>query len=120
MEVGILEYRRNRPRHDKLPPGHTSPVEIRCPRCSEPMAPKVMRTAIWQGARVAIVEDIPAHVCETCSEQWYDGPVSEALRRLAEDGFPPHAAKTRISVPVFSLSGRVKRPAALPEDVHVD
>ena len=84
------------------------------------MVPMTMRTAIWQGERVAIVEDIPAHVCEACSEQCYDGPVSDALRRLAEDGFPPRAAKAQITVPVFSLQGRVRRPGDLPEDVYVD
>ncbi len=84
------------------------------------MVPMKMRTAIWQGERVAIVEDIPAHVCQTCSEQCYDGPVSDALRRLAEAGFPHGEAKTQITVPVFSLDGRVKRPRALPEDVYVD
>ncbi len=84
------------------------------------MVPMNMRTAIWQGERVAIVEEIPAHVCEACSEQCYDGPVSDALRRLAEDGFPTEAAKAHITVPVFSLDGRVKRPRAIPEDVYVD
>ena len=79
-----------------------------------------MRTAIWQGERVAIVEDIPAHVCQACSEQCYDGPVSDALRRLAEEGFPPEAATTQITVPVFSLDGRVRRPTGLPEDSYVD
>lgn len=79
-----------------------------------------MQTAIWQGDRVAIVEDIPAHVCPGCSEQCYDGPVSDALRRLAEEGFPPDAAKRQMSVPVFSLDGRIKGQKVLPEDVYVD
>ena len=69
---------------------------------------------------MAIVEDIPAHVCEACSEQCYDGPVSDALRRLAEEGFPRQAAKEQITVPVFSLDGRIKQARALPEDVYVD
>lgn len=79
-----------------------------------------MRTAIWQGERVAIVEDIPAHVCQACSEQCYDGPVSDALRRLAEAGFPPDEAQAKITVPVFSLDGRIRRPAVISEDVYVD
>ena len=84
------------------------------------MVPMKMRTAIWQGEQVAIVEDIPAHVCQACSEQCYDGPVSDALRRLAEQGFPTDEAKRQITVPVFSLDGRIRRPKALPEDVYVD
>lgn len=79
-----------------------------------------MRTAIWHGDRVAIVEDIPALVCGKCSEQFYDEPVSDALRRLAEDGFPAHAATSEIVVPVFSLRERIQKPKQTPEDVYVD
>ena len=84
------------------------------------MVAKTMRTAIWQGDRVAIVEDIPALVCGTCSEQFYDEPVSDALRRLAEDGFPADAATSEIVVPVFSLKDRIQKPKQTPEDVYVD
>ena len=84
------------------------------------MVAKTMRTAIWQGDRVAIVEDIPALVCGQCSEQFYDDPVSDALRRLAEDGFPAHAATSEILVPVFSLKDRIQKPKQMPEDVYVD
>ena len=84
------------------------------------MVAKTMRTAIWQGDRVAIVEDIPALVCGQCSEQFYDEPVSDALRRLSEDGFPAHAATSEIVVPVFSLKDRIQKPKQTPEDVYVD
>ncbi len=84
------------------------------------MLPKTVRTAIWQGDRVAIVEEIPAHLCEACGEQCYDGAVSDALRRLAEDGFPASAAQTEIRVPVFSLAGRIKTARQIPEDAYVD
>ena len=38
-------------------------------------------------------------------EQFYDDNVSEALRRLAEEGFPAAKAEREIRVPVFSLGG---------------
>ncbi len=84
------------------------------------MVARTMRTALWQGDRVAIVEDIPAHVCKACGEQCYDQPVSDALRRLAEDGFPKSAAREEVTVPVFSLRGRVLETMSAPEDVYVD
>ena len=84
------------------------------------MVAKTMRTAIWQGDRVAIVEDIPALVCGKCGEQFYNEPVSDALRRLAEDGFPAHAATSELVVPVFSLKERIQKPKQTPEDVYVD
>ena len=84
------------------------------------MVAKTMRTAIWQGDRVAIVEDVPALVCGSCNEQFYDEPVSDALRRLAEDGFPVHAATSEMVVPVFSLKERIREPKQIPEDVYLD
>ena len=91
-----------------------------CPRCRETMLAKTMRTAIWQGDRVAIVEDIPSHFCGACSEQYYDGQVSDALRRLSEEGFPAEQAQSEILVQVFSLKGRIREPAETPEDMYVD
>ena len=79
-----------------------------------------MRTAIWQGDKVAIVEDIPAHVCARCNEQYYDDPVSDALRQLAESGFPRDSAKGEVLVPVFSVKGRIRKARQLPEDAYVD
>lgn len=81
-----------------------------------------MRTAIWQGDRLAVVEDIPAYVCSGCLEQFYDDDVSDALRRLTENGFPADAAQRQISVPVFTLEGRVRRRVArgTDTDTYVD
>jgi YgiT-type zinc finger domain-containing protein len=80
----------------------------------------VVRTAFWREDQPAIVEDIPAFVCSNCLEQYYDDDVSEALRRLAEEGFPVEAARTQILVPVFSLESRVRLRAPLPDDTFVD
>ena len=91
-----------------------------CPRCGGALAATTVRTTIWQGERVAIVEDIPAHVCEACLEQFYDDAVSEALRRLSEEGFPAGQADREITVPVFSLAGRVQSRPVLPDDTYVD
>jgi YgiT-type zinc finger domain-containing protein len=91
-----------------------------CPRCGGALSATTARTTVWQGDRVAIVEDIPAHVCQACLEQFYDDSVSEALRRLAEEGFPAAKANREIQVPVFSLSGLIVSRPALPEDTYVD
>ena len=91
-----------------------------CPRCGGALAATTVRTTVWQGDRVAIVEDIPALVCEGCLEQFYDDAVSDALRRLAEEGFPPAKADRELTVPVFSLTGRIQPRAVLPDDTYVD
>jgi YgiT-type zinc finger domain-containing protein len=91
-----------------------------CPRCGGTLSSSTVRTTIWQGERVAIVEDIPAHICGTCLEQFYDDDVSEALRRLAEEGFPDAKAQREIRVPVFSLAGRIISRPVLPDDTFID
>lgn len=97
-----------------------SDAAAQCPRCGGSLSATTVRTTIWQGERVAIVEDIPAHVCGSCLEQFYDDDVSDALRRLAEAGFPKAQATREIQVPVFSLTGRIGSRSALPDDTFID
>lgn len=100
----------------------TTPPPAICPRCREAMASSRVRTAIWIGDRLAIVEDIPAYVCGGCIEQFYDDEVSEALRRLTESGFPVAEATREMVVPVFSLDGRIVRRQPPPDgaDFYID
>ena len=91
-----------------------------CPRCGGAVERAKVRSAFWRGDQPAIVEDIPALVCRSCLEQYYDDDVSEALRRLAEEGFPSEAARTQVLVPVFSLESRLRRRAPLADDTFVD
>ncbi len=96
------------------------PPAAPCPRCGEPLVPSTVKTAIWQGERLSVVEDVPALVCASCSEQYYDDDVTDALRKLNEEGFPESSADKTIRVSVFSLEGRIRQRRALPEDTYVD
>jgi YgiT-type zinc finger domain-containing protein len=92
-----------------------------CPRCEGTAVATTVRTAIWRNDdSLAIVEDIPARVCNLCMEQYYDEDVSDALRLLMERGFPASEAKKVITVPVFSLEGRLRVRTELPEDTYLD
>ncbi|MGE3507649.1 MAG: YgiT-type zinc finger protein [Vicinamibacterales bacterium] len=94
---------------------------IPCPRCDGTAVATTVRTAIWRSDdSLAVVEDIPARVCDRCLEQWYDEDVSDALRVLMERGFPVGDAKKVISVPVFSLEGRLRQRTELPDDTYLD
>ncbi len=79
--------------------------QVDCPRCGQAMRADTVKTAIWKGDRLFVVEDIPAQVCDACVEQFYDEETTDILRRLAEDGFPSVEAKGEILVPVFTLKG---------------
>ena len=92
-----------------------------CTRCGETMHPATVKTAIWRGDRLFLVEDIPAQVCDSCREQFYDEETAETLRRLTEEGFSSVEPKKEIVVPVFSLEGRIIRGRECSEDdVFVD
>lgn len=95
--------------------------QMPCPRCEGMAVATTVRTAIWQNDdSLVVVEDIPARVCNQCMEQFYDEDVSDALRVLMERAFPVAEAKKVISVPVFSLEGRVRKRAAISEDTYLD
>jgi YgiT-type zinc finger domain-containing protein len=95
--------------------GETAAEPVTCPKCDRPMRSGVVKTAVWALDRVFIVEDIPAQVCDSCVEQFYDEETTGALRRLTEQGFPLAEARREITVPVFSLSGLLSKKATSPE-----
>lgn len=80
-------------------------IPASCPKCGQRMRAGNIKTAIWQGERVFLIEDIPAMTCDSCLDQFYDDEVTEALRRLTEDGFPSLNSVREVLVPVFSLAG---------------
>lgn len=90
------------------------PTDVLCPRCGGPTRVDMVRSDIWDGDRLTIVEDIPAHVCDSCLEQFYSEPVTDALRRLVQEGLDSTGPKREMVVPVYSLTGRIRglQPAA--------
>ena len=96
-------------------------VVVSCPRCDQAMRPAMVKTAIWRDDRLFVVEDIPAQVCDSCMEQFYDNDTTETLRRLTEDGFSSIQPEREALVPIFSLKGRIRRRATSASDeVNVD
>ncbi len=94
---------------------------IKCPKCGQAMRSDSVKTAIWIRERLYVVEDIPAQVCDSCVEQYYDDDTTDAIRRLTEEGFPAASAKREILVPVFSLDGRLrKRELPLEPEVYIE
>jgi YgiT-type zinc finger domain-containing protein len=100
-------------------PDAGSPV-VPCPRCGQGLRAEVVKTAIWRGDRLFVVEDIPAQVCGSCMEQFYDEATTEALRRLTGEGFASATATRELLVPIFSLEGHILRGTPSSEDVETD
>lgn len=65
-----------------------------------------VRSAFWHDDRLVVVEDIPAMVCRTCGEQFYDDSTAIVLDLLRGDGFPADKAHAELRVPVFSFRYR--------------
>lgn len=66
-----------------------------------------VRSAFWQDERLVVVEDIPALVCGSCGEQYYDDAVMMALDLMRGDGFPTETARGEMTVPVYSVRDRL-------------
>ena len=60
---------------------------------------------MWLGAELNVIDDVPAHVCDGCSQQFYEPAVEAEIRALVAQGFPHHKAAHHITVPVFRLDG---------------
>jgi len=66
-----------------------------------------VRSAFWHDDRLVVVEDIPAVVCESCYEQYFDDRTMVVLDLLRGEGFPEEKARGELRVPIFSLNDRI-------------
>ena len=62
-----------------------------------------VRSAFWEAERLVVVEGIPAFVCQSCAEQFYDDATVVGLDLLRGGGFPTDQARAELRVPVFSF-----------------
>lgn len=84
-----------------------------CDRCgSNTLHRESVRSAFWHDDRLVVVEDIPALVCTTCQEQFYEDSTVILLDLLRGDNFPAEQANRELRVLVFSLRDRM--PAEQP------
>jgi YgiT-type zinc finger domain-containing protein len=60
----------------------------------------VVTAESWWGDELALVENVPAWVCEDCGEQYFDAETSQHLDRLRQS--PPPVART-VAVPVYAF-----------------
>src|SRR5664279_2238582 len=62
-----------------------------------------VRSAFWHNDRLVVIEDVPALVCNTCGEQFYDDAAVRIIDRMRANGFPPEDAVRELRVPVFAI-----------------
>lgn len=79
------------------------PPAAPCPVCESANTRHAsVNTAFWHDDRLVVIEDVPALVCGTCGEQFYDDAAVNLIDRVRETGFPPDEAICELRVPVFS------------------
>lgn len=89
-------------------------VVQRCPRCgSTKLREALLKSTFWHDARLVVVDNIPAIVCESCGERFLGNATSATLDLMRERGFPVDEATSHMHVAVFSFSHRI--PAELVE-----
>lgn len=70
----------------------------RCYLCGGATASSTVTAENWWGETLALVENVPAWVCQQCGEAYFAAETSRRLDRLRRA--PPPAART-IEVPVY-------------------
>lgn len=83
-------------------------VEHECPECgSARLRRELVKSAIWQGERLIVVEGIPALLCEACGERFYDDGTVTQLDLMQGEGFPQDGTGRVLKVPVISFMDRL-------------
>lgn len=73
----------------------------RCHLCGGSTEQQRVTAENWWGDRLALVENVPAWVCNDCGEKYFDAQICEQLDQLRRQ--PPPADRT-LEVPVYNFS----------------
>jgi YgiT-type zinc finger domain-containing protein len=68
------------------------------------LARESVNTAFWQGGKLVVVEGIPALVCQSCGEQYYEDETAMKLDLMRGGGFRDAEAVRKLEVPVFAFA----------------
>lgn len=92
------------------------PATLACTGCAGgTLRPDKVKTALWQGDALVVVEDIPALVCQSCGERYFEDETAMALDLMRGGqgaGRPPARV---LSVPVYTFAP-ARRPGETEEE----
>lgn len=81
-------------------------TQVTCDECGGTTEQDFVSMTLWAPGGLVVIEDVPAHVCGVCGEQFYDDPTQAKLRELASSGFSRKNVVREMTVPVYSLGER--------------
>lgn len=86
---------------------------LQCSACaSGTLRRERVRTAFWRGDDLAVIEDIPALVCELCGERYFEDEVAMALDLMQARMAAGQRPAQIMSVPVFAFAPAGGAPPA--------
>jgi len=86
------------------PATEAAPEQTGCTACSAGVLTRQdVKTALWEGQRLVVVEGIQALVCESCGEQYYEDETAMKLDLMRGTGFSAENAVRSMTVPVFAF-----------------
>ena len=99
------------------PATQAEPEQSGCTACSGGvLARQDVKTALWEGKRLVVVDGIPALVCQSCGEQYYEDQTAMKLDLMRGDGFSAENAVRTMTVPVFTFTTPGARHPAEKKD----
>ena len=78
-------------------------VVDRCDLCGGKLVPGKTTLEIWRGGELIVIRDVPADVCQQCSEAYISASVSEWLDHFLEE-YRQHRPERYLAVPEFSAA----------------
>lgn len=82
----------------------TVPERLSCSSCSGGVLRRdSVSTALWRGESLVVIEDIPALVCQSCGERYFEDETAMALDMM-RGGRRTGAPERMITVPVYSFA----------------
>jgi len=77
-----------------------------CTQCGkEGLRGDRVSSAFWHEGRLVVIEDIPALICDSCQERFYDDNTVILIDQMRGDGFRLERAHRELRVPVFRFMG---------------
>ena len=77
----------------------------RCVFCGAQTELRRVTAENWWGEKLALVEDVPAWVCVSCGEPFFDAETCKLLDRMRSH---PPAVRRTVEVPIYAFSQESK------------
>lgn len=103
--------------HAAAAAAHVASEQTACTACARGvLARQDVKTAIWASERLIVVDGIPALVCQSCGEQYYEDQTAMKLDLMCGSGFLAENAASSMTVPVFDFAASGRSRAAGQSD----